>query len=319
MNLGIVTKQLIRYQFIGEQHTLPKVPHGNSHGSTPYKRQPKSTRNLLKEQLQYSKSQEACRQVEEQHGGIKNNELLVSSLPRNTQQASICRTLFQSRAHRDLIMALIDVPKAVSSLHLGTASATSVLATDEQLRQLVLNCIRQDNFGVMHVDPTFNLGELFVTPIVFPLVNYMHRKSKGGCPTFIGPVLLHHQMQHSTYSYFLNHIISLMPEIKNVRAVGTDGELALCNALKESIPGAINLRCLKHIKDAIERKLNKLKFSSQSIRVIIADNFGSVTDGIRELGLSDAINQDDFFAKLMSLESKWNEMEMGQCHFLSDE
>ena len=90
-------------------------------------------------------------------------------------------------------------------------------------------------------------------------------------------------MQHSTYSYFLNHIISLKPEIKNVRAVGTDGELVLCNALKESIPGAINLRCLKHIKDAIERKLNELKFSSQSIIVIIADIFGSVTDGIREL------------------------------------
>ena len=88
---------------------------------------------------------------------------------------------------------------------------------------------------------------------------------------------------------------------------------------KESIPGAINLRCLKHIKDAIGRKLNELKFSSQSIIVIIADIFGSFTDGILELGLSDAINQDDFFAKLMSLESKWNEMEMGQHHFLSDE
>ena len=74
-----------------------------------------------------------------------------------------------------------------------TSSAPAcVLATDEQLRQLVLNCTRQDNFGVMHIDPTFNLGEFFVTPIVFPLVNYMHGKSKGGCPTFIGPVLLHH-------------------------------------------------------------------------------------------------------------------------------
>ena len=68
----------------------------------------------------------------------------------------------------------------------------------------------------------------FVTPIVFSLVNYTHQKGKGGCPTFIGPVLLHHQMQHSMYNYFLNQITSLKPEVRNVKAVRMDGELTLC-------------------------------------------------------------------------------------------
>ena len=96
----------------------------------------------------------------------------------------------------------------------------------------------------------------------------------------------------------------LKPEVKKVKAVGTDGEVGLYNALKHHIPGAIYLCCLKHIKDAIERKLHELKFDSQSIHVIIDDNFGSITDGIHELGLFDATDQDDFFSKLMSLESK---------------
>ena len=78
-------------------------------------------------------------------------------------------------------------------------------------------------------------------------------------------------------------------------ALGTDGELALCNALKDHIPGVIHLHCLKHIKDAIECKLHELKFDSQSIHTIIDDFFGSITGGIYELGLSDATNQEDVF------------------------
>ena len=44
----------------------------------------------------------------------------------------------------------------------GIASVTDsccVLATEEQLRQLVLNYTHKNNFGVMHLAPAFNLGE----------------------------------------------------------------------------------------------------------------------------------------------------------------
>ena len=247
----------------------------------------------------------------------------TSSLPRNTQQAAtIRRNLFQDK-DCDPIMALIDLHKTdyshfIRSLQLLPTPAC-ILATDEQLHQLVLNCTQEVKFGVMHLDPTFNLGEFFVTPIVFPLVNYVHRKSSGGCPSFIGPVLLHHQMQQSTYSYFLNQIISLKPSIRNVKAFGTDGELALSNALKEHIPGAVALRCLKHIRDSIERKLNDLKYNSQGTSMIVSDIFGSIVDGVRELGLSDATNEEDFFAKLMSLENKWNSIEKSHRCFLASE
>ena len=88
----------------------------------------------------------------------------------------------------------------------------------------------------MHLDPTLNLGIFFVTPIVFSLIHYAHRKTSSGSPSFIGPVLLHHQMTYGTYSYFLNHLLTLKPDIRQVKAVVTDGELALCNALRDSVP-----------------------------------------------------------------------------------
>ena len=79
--MNYIAKQVVRYQFTSEEHTLPKVPHDNSSGSTPYKRQPKSTRDLLKEQVENSKPQDACRQVENELSGIESNQISTSSLP----------------------------------------------------------------------------------------------------------------------------------------------------------------------------------------------------------------------------------------------
>ncbi len=124
-------------------------------------------------------------------------------------------------------------------------------------------------------------------------------------------------MNYGTYNYFLNQLISLKPEIKQIRAVGTDGELALCNALKDCFPQAIHLRRLKHIKDAIERKLYDLKFEKSAFGVIVADMFGTVGDKVRQLGLADAKDPEDFFSNLMSLEKKWNGLEIQHWHFLS--
>ena len=94
-----------------------------------------------------------------------------------------------------------DYPDFIRALPI-LPSPMYVLATDEQLQELVVNCTQQQSFGIMHLDPTFNLGNVFVAPIVFPLVCYTQRKTSGGAPSFIGPILLHHQMNYGTYSYF---------------------------------------------------------------------------------------------------------------------
>ncbi len=72
-------------------------------------------------------------------------------------------------------MALMDMHKAegfsgfIRALHI-LPSPASVLATDDQLKELVCNCTMPGTFGVMHIAPTFNLGKFNVTPVVFPLV-----------------------------------------------------------------------------------------------------------------------------------------------------
>ena len=135
----------------------------------------------------------------------------------------------------------------------------------------------------------------------------------------IGPVLIHHQMIQGTYSYFFNEIMSLKADIRKVQAIGTDGEAALCNAIKDSFPAAVHLRCLKHVKDSIEHKLHQLQFDKNGLQEILYDIFGHTNDQMRELGLADAIDSDDFFAKLLSLEKKWNNLESLHRHYLRNE
>ena len=55
-------------------------------------------------------------------------------------------------------------------------------------------------------------------------------------------------MHHGVYNYFMNQLISFGPELRQIKAKGTDGEQALCNAVKDNFPNVTHLRCLKHAK-----------------------------------------------------------------------
>ena len=127
-------------------------------------------------------------------------------------------------------------------------------------------------------------------------------------------------MQFATYNNFLRQIVLLKPEIRNVKAAGTDGEVALYSAVKDVFPHAVQLRCLKHIRDSVERKLSELQLDKMSTQEILGDIFGTTTDhGKKELGLSDADDRNDFFTKLMKLKKRWNDLESMHRRFLKNE
>ena len=49
-----------------------------------------------------------------------------------------------------------------------------VLATEVQLDQLVINCTGED-YSIATVDPTFNLGDFYVIPIVFKSKKFVRK------------------------------------------------------------------------------------------------------------------------------------------------
>jgi len=75
-----------------------------------------------------------------------------------------------------------------------------------QLDQLEINCTG-DTFSVMTIDPTFNLGNFFVTPMVFKM-NQFQRKHSASNPVCLGPILLHQRQQYGSFAYFASQLVA---------------------------------------------------------------------------------------------------------------
>ena len=184
-----------------------------------------------------------------------------------------------------------------------------VLATDIQLKQLQLCCTDPSAFSIVSVDPTFNLGSFFVTPIVFLHKAFMTKRSHKS-PVFLGPILIHQQMNTHAYCFFAHQLQVLLPSLSNIQAFGTDGELALVAGFRNAFPNAIHLRCFKHCRDNCEAKLKELNLNDSARQEIIADIFGTECSTQIQLGLVDAVSEQDYDTKFGALKQRWNELEM---------
>lgn len=69
-------------------------------------------------------------------------------------------------------------------------------------------------------------------------------------------------------------------------------------------PDALHLRCFNHFKANIKDKLKDLRFEMHATNAIVTDIMGCTSCGVRELGLVDVENEDDFVAKLNYLEDR---------------
>ena len=61
---------------------------------------------------------------------------------------------------------------------------------------------------------------------------------------FVGPLLIYHTMEHTSYHGFFSQLLGQLPEFCRVKAIGSDGETALCKAIKTTLPGAVHWRCI---------------------------------------------------------------------------
>ena len=73
-----------------------------------------------------------------------------------------------------------------------------VLATDQQLDDLVRFGTNPEYFSIVTVDPTFNLGDFDVTPLTYRHL-LLETQCSGNQPVFLGPMLIHFHKTFSTY------------------------------------------------------------------------------------------------------------------------
>ena len=182
------------------------------------------------------------------------------------------------------------------------------LARDRQLLDIKRFCTVPSGFSILTVDPTFKLGNFDVTPITYhhQLLETVRYKTS---PLFIGPTLIHYRKTFNTYVFFASSLIGLHRDLQGVRAFGTDGEKALADAFKHEFRYATHLTCFIHFRRNIKMRLHEQKFPDSAAREILDDIFGCQQGEVFSEGLADSTTDDEFEAKLASLESRWGKIE----------
>ena len=99
------------------------------------------------------------------------------------------------------------------------------------------------------------------------------------------------------------------PSVSQLKAYGTDGELALSNAFKQEFPEADHHLCYIHLKRNMESKLTKLGIHGKDQFPFVHDVIGGKVEGTCFHGIVDCEDGNEFYAKLCSLEHIWNDQE----------
>ena len=317
------------YKFDGSpEHRVRIHPHGNSKSIQPFCRTMISVKTQLARELVTQTPAEAIHKVYSTKGGVIGARS-AGELPLHQQQAyniknkvkkqrlegtssTTCRTRGKGR---DLLYIVMEQCKSAERKDRYVQEVTcapepmAILAMDQQLIDLERFCCNPSSFSIMGVDPTFNLGEFSVTPTVYQHLLLCHRHT-GKSPWMLGPILVHYKKEFRSYNFFFSSLIGLRRGLAAIRAIGTDGELNLIEALKHQFQQAIPLRCFRHLQANIERYLHSHKMPPPTIQKYVEDVFGwTGANGVRHEGLVDSADEDEFYENLELLQETWDHRE----------
>ena len=293
--------------------------HGNCKSDIPFHPTWASTKHRIKEECLVQEPDSTVSSITAEVGGIVGASA-PGILPRNSKQvvnfkkkvkySSNCTS---SIADDELFVvmqrAYSDDPahKFIRAVNAAPEPAI-VVATASQLNDLARFCTSSFESSVLTVDPTFCLGDFDVTLITTRHLLLQSKRFKES-PVLVGPACIHYKKSFSTYVFFASTIVGQCRELEGVRAIGTDGELALIDAFKHEFGFAQHLTCFIHVRRNVKDKLREYSISSQLATEILDDVFGKKLGSVYIKGLVDSIDTADFDEKEKMLFVKWRNSE----------
>lgn len=241
----------------------------------------------------------------------------MCSLPRNRQQIANLRREHHTSDSNVLYSVMVSCKLAQGTQEAfvrdvkAAPDPQSILFYDWQIADMERLLTHEAQFGILTVDPTYNLGKFYVTPVTYPHLMLEDVTSKQH-PLILGPVLVHQRMEFATFNYFISSLIGFSKKLRNVRAFGTDGQEALIEALSHGFPAAVQLRCFIHFKRNITEKLTEYGVSGAVADEFLADIFGKKSGSIYFEGLVDSTSEEDFNHRLKKCKEVWDAREMAK-------
>ena len=250
--------------------------------------------------------------TQQQGGEIQARGL--SSLPRNRQQIANYRRSEHKRDQNVLYSVMLEckVAQGLKEAFVQDVKAAPdpqcILFFDWQMQDMERFLTQPEEFGILTVDTTYNLGHFYVTPTTYPHLMLEDVSTKKH-PTMLGPVLVHQRMQFASFNYFGATLVGLNKKLRNVLAFGTDGQESMIEAFSHCFPSAMQLRCFIHFKNNIKEKLKEYGIPSPVSEEFVADIFGKYSGSSYEEGLVDSTSPEDFNARLENCKAVWNARE----------
>lgn len=160
----------VQYSFDRQEHPVDLKPHGNSKKEKPFTRTKPSTLSLLKESVKTKPPRKALRDVKNVLGGVMGAKL-ACDLPRDRKQVKNLKYNSDGPASTDVLAHVMQMCKDsydsedvfVQSVE-AVPEPMCVLATKQQLVDIECFCTGEPS-SVLSIDPTFNLGPFYVTPM----------------------------------------------------------------------------------------------------------------------------------------------------------
>ena len=312
---------LVQYIFDGPEVEVKVKPHGNSNHARPYFRTSESTKKRLQEIAVTQKPKEAINTLMMEKGGEVHAKS-AGCVAHGSRQISY---LHEKKCGKDpnplySIMLECKLVQGKAEVFVQDVKAAPqpmcVLSFNWQLNDMERFLTNNQQFGLLTVDTTYNLGDFYVTAVTYPhlmLQDVITKKS----PLLLGPVLVHQSTNFSVFNYFASTLVGCRPKLRQVLAFGSDGDKALIEAFTHNFPYAIQLHCFIHFQRNVAEKLKNLGFSSAISQEFLDDIFGKQIGNSYQEGLVDCCSADDMDRCLSILKNTWDSREIA--HLSSSE
>ena len=293
----------------GEENDIVMKPHGNARNlKRPFFKTDPEVLEDIKEESGLTKPKRFFKSLMDKAGGALTSTSAASE-PRNLRQIYNIRSSQKQRpdefAH---LVSQVKEDSFVRELTIDSDFIQYILTTDKQIVDLKEFCTNPIKFSVFSIDSTFDVGNYYITNTCYENLRILHASDKyrGKYPLEMGPTFVHTKRDTNNYVSFFSSLQRIDNELKDIQAVGTDGDEALMNAVTICFQDAQKLLCADHKKTNIESKLNDLRAAECAKKHVLADIFGKNISSTYEKGLIDSETCMAFDRRLRDLKSTWD-------------
>ena len=115
-------------------------------------------------------------------------------------------------------------------------------------------------------------------------------------------------VKHWCYDYLAASLTRAKPALRNVLAIGSDGDSKIFNGMKQQFPASTWVLCKKHVEDNVRRYLTSIGITGNDQQLFIGDIFGDIQQ--QKSGLSDSVSGMQFDERLKAAKDRWYQKEL---------